>query len=81
MKMEKNIENRLRTILENLIDLKDLGRHDLFSQNRIILDSIDLITIVIEIEEEFCIELSDDDILSDFDSIDDLVKIIDKYIY
>lgn len=81
--MNNTVQARVKGILCAILpeaNVTKLDATDSFFANGIIFDSVDLITLIIELESEFCIELSDDDILSDFDSLDDLTKMIAKYI-
>lgn len=80
MRTDKEIINALYVIISSFVPGEDIGMEDSLSEKGIILDSIDLITIVVEIENEFCIELSDEDILSEFDSIADLFRMVSKYV-
>lgn len=80
MRTDKEIINALYAIIGSFVSGEDIGMGDSLSEKGIILDSIDLITIVVEIENEFCIELSDEDILSEFDSIADLFRMVSKYV-
>ena len=51
-----------------------------FYEQNIIIDSISFITLIVDIEEEFGIEIEDDDLLNGLDSIASIASIIEKYI-
>lgn len=60
------IKKRTNKKISNLTDIRTLG-----------LDSLDLVEVVMEIEEELNIKIPDED-LTNIKTIDDLVKIIEN---
>lgn len=73
-----NIENRVKDVISQLFAIKveDLtDDHDF--ENDLSGDSIDITELIIEIEEEFDIDISDDDAKS-VKTVGDMIKLIEK---
>ena len=82
MRNMNEIYDRLREIIASIINYDEMlcfEPYESFCENKIYFDSVELIRVMIEIESEFNIVLSDEEIIGGFDSLFDLYKMVIKY--
>lgn len=75
MNIQSKVELRLENILEDVnVKDKDINLKDY-------LDSIKLVTLIVDLEETFGIVISDEDFDVDkYSSVDSIVNIVNKYL-
>lgn len=81
--MQDIIEYRITEIIKSVIPVytsEELLSSTSFEDSGIVFDSVEIILIVIELEREFDIRFSDEDIILGFNSIIEIKDIISRYI-
>lgn len=74
-----NIEEKVKGILFELSSEKEIKLEDDL-QSKLALDSISMITLLIELEEKFQIELDESDMNPfDLNTVGDIVNLVTKY--
>lgn len=74
-----NIEGRVKDILHKLSGVEIL-ENSVLLQEELALDSISMVMMLIEIEEEFKIELNESDMNPfDFSTVQNIIDLVSKY--
>ena len=74
-----NIEGRVKEILHKLSGVEIL-ENSVLLQEELALDSISMVMMLIEIEEEFKIELNESDMNPfDFSTVQNIIDLVSKY--
>ena len=74
------IEERVKNILSDLSGEKDI-QNNARLQDDLSLDSLSLVTLLIEIEDEFSIELDEKDMNPfDLNNAEDVIKLAERYV-
>lgn len=75
-----NTYEKVSKILQELSGIEKIGLED-HLQNDLGLDSLDLVTLLVSIEDSFEIELDESDMNPyDFETVENVINIINKYI-
>lgn len=75
-----NTYEKVSKILQELSGIEKIGLKD-HLQNDLGLDSLDLVTLLVSIEDTFEIELHESDMNPyDFETVENVINIINKYI-
>lgn len=74
------IYEKISEILQELSGIEEIGLDD-HLQNDLGLDSLDLVTFLVSIEDTFEIELDESDMNPfDFETVENVINIINKYV-
>lgn len=72
------VEEKLYNLIEKEFDIHDINK-DMNIQKDFNVDSISLLEFIMDIEEEFDIEIEDED-LESLETVDDLISYIEKLV-